>query len=78
MYERPNHYSAGEAAKRAVLIARGAAAIAAGRSTASVDAALARLADRACEREAAEAAAVEKVRLAAVQQRAEAKAARRR
>jgi hypothetical protein len=53
--DHPTHYSAGESARRAVLIARGLSAIAAGRSTAPVDRALDRLAERAIKREATEA-----------------------
>jgi hypothetical protein len=70
-------YTTTEAAQRAALVARGLAAIAAGRPTGPTDAALERLRARACEREAAEATAREKVRLAEVQKRADAKAARR-
>jgi hypothetical protein len=78
MSDHPNHYTAGESAKRAVLLARGLSAVAAGRSTASVDRALDRLAARAIERETAEVTARERARQAAVQQRAKTKASRTR
>jgi hypothetical protein len=78
MSQHPNHYSAGECAKRAVLLARGLRAAASGRSTASADRALDRLAEQAVERESAEAAARENARQDALRQRAQAKAARTR
>lgn len=77
MTQQPRLYTAGESAKRALLLARGAAAIAAGRSTGPTDRALETVAREACEREAAEATAREKVRLSEVEKRAEAKAKRR-
>ncbi len=78
MSEHPDRYTAAESARRAVLLARGAAAITAGRSTDAVDRALDQLAERAVEREQAEAAAREKHRQRGVQQRADAKTASRR
>jgi hypothetical protein len=78
MSQHPDHYTAGESAKRAVLLVRGLRAAASGRSTASADRALDRLAEKALERETAEAAAREKARQDAVRQRADAKAARTR
>lgn len=70
-------YTVAESAKRALLLARGGAAMAAGRSIGPTDRALDALARGACEREAAEATAKEKERLAEVQRRADLKAKRR-
>jgi hypothetical protein len=49
----PEHYSLGESARRAVLLARGARRVLKGKSTAGIDRQLDRLAEEAREREAA-------------------------
>jgi hypothetical protein len=51
--EHPEHYSLGESARRAVLLARGARRVLRGRSTAAIDRKLEQLAEQAVEREAA-------------------------
>jgi hypothetical protein len=69
----PRQYTAVEAARLAGLVARAAVVVQRGRSTAPVDAAIAKLQEQACQREAAEDAA----RAAASKAKTEAKAARR-
>lgn len=49
----PDHYSAGESARRAVLLVRGSWRVLHGKSTAKVDRKLDQLAEEAREREAA-------------------------
>jgi hypothetical protein len=49
----PDHYTAAESARRAVLLVRGARRVLRGKSTAAIDRKLEQLAEEAVEREAA-------------------------